>query len=473
MFNSLLVSYLKPKWEILQGISMLDLLLIPPVIGLSLFFAFIYQQRLKDGDPTKFYILPALTIKLFGALLFAAIYNYYYAGGDTFWYYDVSKPFSAAWKDNPLVGIKLFFLPKAAYTADTWEYTSRIWTLFFARDDSETIFMAKIIGLVEGLGFESYWLTTIIFSMLCFSGTWKLFQLFAYRYPEVQRPLALSILFVPSALFWGSGILKDTVCLGALGWFVFSFDRLFSKNNSKLIHLLICLLTGKIILSLKAYIVLAFLPAGIYWIYDRFKPNSDGIILKYALLPFFAAAVFAFATIVISNLAANTVKYSPTNIEERAEGFRTYHTYLAEKQGQSHYSLGEVSYTPIGILAKTPAAINVTYFRPYPWEVNEPLQYISSIESLTIFFYFIFILYQVGISRFFRIARGNPETVMCVLYSVIIGIIVGLTAYNFGALVRFKIPGVPFLLVALAIIHSIGKSQIAAEKAEKHQLKRA
>jgi hypothetical protein len=460
----LLLSFLKPKWEVLQGISLLDILLIPPLIGSILFFAYIAQQKLPDTDPAKRYLLPGLISKIVGGLAFAAIYNYYYAGGDTFWYYDMSSVFRDSWRDNPLIGIKLFFLKTATYTPDTWEYTSQIWTLFFQKEDGESIFMAKLIGLVEGVGFESYWLTTILFATFSFTGIWKLFRIFVNRYPSIHRPLAISILFVPSAIFWGSGILKDTVCLGALGWFVYAFDRFISNDKRKLRMLLIALLMMQIIIMLKAYIILAFVPAGFMWIYSRFKPNSDGILLKYALLPVFIVGVFAFSGVVAQNLASVSSKYDPSQLERRAEGFRTYHTYLADRQGQSYYSLGDISYTPLGILSKAPSAINVAYFRPYPWEVNEPLQYISSAESLVIFLYFLFVFYKIGVRRFFRVAFSNAEATMCLIYAAMFGIMVGLTAYNFGALVRFKIPGVPFLLAAIAIVYAIGWEQIQKEK---------
>ena len=66
-------------------------------------------------------------------------------------------------------------------------------------------------------------------------------------------------------------------------------------------------------------------------------------------------------------------KFSIENAQERAEDMQRWHTYRVEvlKSGEgSAYSLGEVNFTPLGILQKIPAAVNVALFRPYLWEAG-------------------------------------------------------------------------------------------------------
>jgi hypothetical protein len=47
---------------------------------------------------------------------------------------------------------------------------------------------------------------------------------------------------------------------------------------------------------------------------------------------------------------------------------------------------------------------------------------------------------------------GNAEMQLCLIFTLIFGFAVGFTAYNFGALVRFKIPMLPFFGIGLSLL---------------------
>lgn len=98
-----------------------------------------------------------------------------------------------------------------------------------------------------------------------------------------------------------------------------------------------------------------------------------------------------------------------------------------------------------------PAAVNVALFRPYLWESRSPFILLSAIESTIAIFIVLRILFNVGIFGFIRYLKV-PEVALGILYAVILGTACGITAYNFGALVRFKIPFLPFFFAALFIM---------------------
>mgnify|MGYP001254835802 CR=1 FL=1 len=93
-----------------------------------------------------------------------------------------------------------------------------------------------------------------------------------------------------------------------------------------------------------------------------------------------AAQLFAYA------FAINSLS---EKIEKTLVGFQSWHEYLAETRDQSGYTLGEVEFTPLGILKKSPAALNVTFFRPYLWEARNLPTLLGAIEGLILFFYFV------------------------------------------------------------------------------------
>ena len=78
----------------MQYISLLDYAILPMVLGLV--YGLAYKQRNKKyppGHPWRPYYIPALTVKIFGAIFIGMLYQYYYGGGDTFNYYRFGMQF--------------------------------------------------------------------------------------------------------------------------------------------------------------------------------------------------------------------------------------------------------------------------------------------------------------------------------------------------------------------------------------------
>jgi hypothetical protein len=446
-----------------EGLSILDALANPLYLLIVLAITYIIQQKLYPKSLIGTFMLRGMAIRLAAALTFAAVYVYYYQGrGDTFYYYDGAKAVRDAFWFSPVMGVKVLLAKPGVFTEDTFTYTSQIPT--FWRGNDEVVFMCKLLGVIMTIAFKSYWLATILITAITFTGAWKMFRFFQSLYPALEKQAAYSVLFIPSALFWGSGILKDTVCFAALGWMLMASYNILVARKHMLSSVLILLFAGYLILNLKAYILYAFVPALFIWTYMRFRPKSEAIAIRYSLTPLFLAAVLAGMGLVVQSIGSSSEKYAIGELESRAKGFQNYHTQLAD-QGQSGYSLGEVSFTPAGMVASFPAAVNVTFFRPYLWEIQDPFQALSALESLFFFYFFLATLYRVGILRVLRIIGSNPDVAMCLVFSLIFGYAVGVTAYNFGALVRFKIPGLPFFLMALILIRHVYALQ--KEKAEK------
>lgn len=93
-------------------------------------------------------------------------------------------------------------------------------------------FMAiKVTTLFCFFGFGKYMVVSLLFAMLAFTGIWKLFNFFLDQYPTLGKELAIAILFLPTLTFWSSGILKDSLAIGAIGWFTYSGYQLFYRKK--------------------------------------------------------------------------------------------------------------------------------------------------------------------------------------------------------------------------------------------------
>jgi hypothetical protein len=59
-----------------------------------------------------------------------------------------------------------------------------------------------------------------------------------------------------------------------------------------------------------------------------------------------------------------------------------------------------------------------------------------------------------GIKNFFKQLSSNHYLIFSFTFTLILSLMVGLTTANFGALVRYKIPYMPFLITSLLIIYN-------------------
>ena len=123
-------------------------------------------------------------------------------------------------------------------------------------------------------------------------------------------------------------------------------------------------------------------------------------------------------------------------------------------QGGSVYSLGEFDGTWTNMISKAPAAINVSLYRPYLWEARNPVMLLSALEAAFFLFLTVRIFFQIKLARLFRIIAAQPVLLFCLLFAVTFSFAVGVSSYNFGTLVRYKIPMMPFFLAFLYIVQS-------------------
>ncbi|MEN7549609.1 hypothetical protein AAG747_16920 [Rapidithrix thailandica] len=425
-----------------------DVLLSPLYLVIVYVFAFYWRGKLTDERNRKFFI-PALSAKIFGAFFFACIYEFYYGGGDTFTFHYGSKLIWQAFLDTPSTGIKMLFLDANEYTDDTVKYLIRL--RFFRA--SEEWSLVKIAGFVGLFTFNSYLSISIIFATFSFFGTWKLYQTFLRIYPSLSSPLAFVILFVPSAIFWASGLMKDTITLGCIGFLTYGLFNLFYFKRKFLFSIIVVLLSAKYLIALKMYILLSFAPAFLLWIYTSIQKKISNVALQAMMLPVLLGGIGAMGYLTISKLASSSAEYASMDaITYKVAAF--HHDHL-ERAGGSSYSLGDIEYTPMGMLKKFPSSVNVTLFRPYLWEARNVVVLFGAVESLLYLLGTLWVFFKVGPLFFFKKSFSHPDVLLCLVFTLLLGFIVGLTSYNFGALGRFKVPLMPYYGITLVLIYHL------------------
>lgn len=421
-----------------------DLIVTPIVIILIYGIAYAIRSSVTD-EVNRVYFIPALTVKIVGALALGFIYQFYYDGGDTFNYHTHgSRHVWEAFMDSPLKGLKL--LLGNDNVVGVYKYSSRI--IFF--HDDQSYFLIRFSALLDLLTFSSYSATAVLFAVFSFIGMWLLFLTFYKQYTHLHFELAVASFFMPSVLFWGSGILKDTVTIACLGIATFCFHKLFFEKKLQLQNILILLVSLYVIFSIKKFILQAYLPAVITWVVAGNFKRINSIVVKSALIPIVAFLILIAAYFSAVKVGEGDERYSIDKIAMTAKVTAYDIRYWTGRDAGSGYSLGELDGTFGSMIRLAPQAINVSLFRPYLWEVNNPLMLLSALESFSLL---VLTLYVIIKKRFLFIkALGNAEVIFCLIFSISFAFAVGVSTFNFGTLVRYKIPLLPFYLVALILM---------------------
>lgn len=431
-----------------ETITLKDYLLTP--IYLFIIYrviAFVCDKYYPKGHPYRSYFLWGFWLKIFGAIFIGLIYQYYYQGGDTSLYFYHAKLINSAFDESLSKWLNLLFRIPKEYDGQYMQYLSKMeWYR-----DRGSYFVCQLTAFFNVFTLNTYIPTSLFFATLSFTGIWAMFLTFARQYPHLIKYIAIAILYIPSVIIWGSGILKDTICLFALGWMIYSVFSLLIANDKSIFNILMLILSFYILLVVKVYILIAFLPALALWVLFIYSNKIRPYIVRYiSKLSVLLISLFLFI-FVYKFFGSSLGKYSLDNIAKTSLVTRDWIAYTSGDQGSS-YDLGEFEPTFVGLISKFPQAVNVTLFRPYFWEAGKVLIFLNSIESFLFLWITLRVLFTVGFRKVWKTISEDPNIQFCLIFSIIFAFSIGISTYNFGSLSRYKIPCLPLYLIAMILI---------------------
>lgn len=423
-----------------------DFIVTPIVIIVVYAVAYVVRPLVTD-DVNRRYFFAGLSVKIIGALAVGFVYQFYYHGGDTYNYHTHgSRHVWQAFWDSPAAGLKLF-LSDGGDQIGIYEYSSRM--PFFG--DTSSYMVIRIASIFDLITFSAYSATAVCFGVMSFIGGWMLFLTFYETRKHLAGRIALATLFIPSVFFWGSGLLKDTVTLTFLGVATYCIWRIANTKRIKLQYLVLLALSLYIIFAIKKYILLSYLPAVLLMLSARLIASVRGVFVKMMVLPFMGVAVTLCVYLVVDQVGKDDARYNLQQLGNTAKITAYDIAFQTGREAGSTYVLGELDGSFASMMRLAPEAINVSLFRPYLWEVNNPLMFMSALESMV---FLIVTLVVILTSRLGLLkSLANPDILFCLVFSIIFAFAVGVSTYNFGTLSRYKIPLIPFYVLALIFIY--------------------
>ena len=432
-------------------------ILLPPFY-LIVIFAYaknIVRQNIKEKKYYK-YLIPGLWCKIIGGVGLCFVYTFYYTeGGDVTNYFLSTTTFV-----NMLLqgNFSLFFEMMDYRHNNVWDllsFNNTYGYFLFVPSDYYALFTVSLTIPFCLLACKSFIVTTILLAGFGFIGLWKLYEVFVDNFPNLTRQLAIAIFFVPSVFFWGSGILKDTYALSAIGFYIFGLYKYQILKVRKLKYLLMIIFSIIGFIYIKPYYFFALLPGSLIWIFFQSLNKIQYPVLRVFAVPFLLAATLLLVLSGLQAFGSYLGEYSLELILQKA--VKTQQDLVREAYGTNSYDIGAFEPTVSGVISKIPAALNLALFRPFIWDARNPVMVLSGLENLFMLGFSLYILIKIKFFTLFKSLFSNPLLIFAFLFALFFAFSVGLTTANYGALARLKIPCIPFYMCSLFILYDLNK----------------
>jgi hypothetical protein len=375
---------------------------------------------------------PALILKLAGGISLGVVYTYYYSADDTFLYFDDAVKLSAYGR------------------SDMWGYIQFLWNGNelqslpgeIITDAPRSVFFVKILSLVNLFTFDNYWISSLWFSFFAFVGSWQLFVRINQLGKDFVSPSVFAFLLLPSCLFWGSGVMKESVAVGSLFFIVGFFLLLYQKRKTRTVEWLQALICTYFLWSLKYY-----------WAAVLFPSLFTCLLMVYFISPSLILKSYwkeiAISSLIFAGLCLGATFIHPNFYLERILGVivENNNAFVSISEPDDVIHFYNLSPNWSSIFVNAPWALFSGLFRPLSFQSSSFFQSVASIENL-----FLLVLFVASLKNL-RLILTSPYRMLvssAIIYIVLLCIFLALSTPNFGSLSRYRIGFLPFFTFLIA-----------------------
>ncbi|MFH2143781.1 MAG: hypothetical protein ABIJ97_15260 [Bacteroidota bacterium] len=392
------------------------------------------------------YVLPLLfLVKVVAGIALVYIYSHFYSdrsSSDIFKFFDDGNIIFGAIYNNPIDYLRML-TGIDANSEDLKHYYASInnWFKEFNYDlynDNRTII--RINAFFRLFSFGSIHVHNIFMSFLAFTGLTGIFKTFNRYYPHKRLLLIIAIYLLPSVLLWTSGSLKEGIVIFSLGLMFYCIYRLIGKNK-RVVNSIILILCLIILFYIKIYVLISIIPAMIFLIWFNFSKHKKFIFLKFLIthvvlfLIFYLSKFFFFDYDLLGILVNKQHDFINLVNSLRDVG--------------SYIEIPKLENNLFSIFVNIPNALFNVICRPHFFDIHNLMVIPAFLENLVIWI-FIILSFIFGSKNDLRINSGLMY--FCASFSMILFIVTGLTTPVIGALVRYKVPALPFFVIMFIIL---------------------
>ena len=382
-----------------------------------LFCWFIYRKN-KNGNyeiklPVAFLII-AFIVKAAAGIFYGYIYSHYFPESDSWNYFNESLTDYHTLLQNPS---QLF-----SYTANTGNITDFFSTAnnAFWSNAGENI-LIKLLSVLNVFSDGNYYVSCILYNIISFTGLYFLYKVVAKNFTANKVLIFIIIFFLPSNLFWSSGIDKEGLVAFFSGLLIFHVDKCITSNRLKFINILFALFGFCGILLMRNATALVFIPAIFGW-------YISGKFIRRKYLAFAISYLIFIGLFFLSTQFQSSLNM-PLKLAEKQ------HQFL-ELKGNSLLTLTSLQPTLKSYLIILPQAFNHVFLRPYINEISSPFHLLTFLEN-----YFVIAIVLISIifntkEKIIQLTKPFPLFLLSI--SVTGYFLIGYTVPFTGAIIRYK-----------------------------------
>ncbi len=408
----------------------------------------LYKVSKNSGKEYYKDYLKHLFYKIGFAIIFSLYYIFYVKGGDSIAFYDMAGCMNKLFLKSPDLYLNNllndFNSPDFMNAYDLNTGLPPRWIM----TEKESFFVGKVVSLFSFIAGNSFLTISVLFATITANVTWRFYELILKIFPDSNRWVTYSILFIPSLSFWCTGISKDTlVVISIFSIVTHVFSLLLGFQKSKLISYFLIIFHVWMMYHLRSVVLISLmLPIFIALssrISNRFREFA--FFRRFVQLLIGLVSIGGFFIGIQSYGDEVSVEKYIKEAEVQTKDFNENKLYTGKK-----YTIEVTDYSPVGLIKVFPQAILAGLFRPYIWEALSVSLFLNGLES-TILIYFVVKFFTNNRKRRIKMVRENEFLLFSFFFILIFGFITGFSSIIFGVLVRLRAPLLPFFALLLVV----------------------
>lgn len=410
-------------------------MIILVVLHICFLLFYFYVQHLFEKDkPLYSWFYTGLVFKVLAGLGMGALYFYHYKVGDILETYAAVSRMSVLFYADMDKFVDIYFYNHAFDQGEVFLET-------ITKAPRQWFFVRLLIPL--GILVDNYWMLNVYVSVFSFMGLWNLANRIVSIFPVSKTAVLISFFLLPSVVFWSSGMIKESVLLGSIGFCMsFYLKWVYEKRKPELVESMIFILGLWIIWNVKYYVftvlfflmVTHFVHRTLVSIFPWLKEyRIHRIIIYYLLL-----VNLGFSAGWIHPNLSFDVLYEVLH--------KNYMDTLALSKGHNVFRLVYFEENIWGVLLDMPKALFYGLFGPL-WKTNSgAIAWLSILEN----YFIVLVTGYFIVDQSLKKWRGwTLEHLIVVNYILLMACFLTFASPNWGSLARYKVSFMPLMILLL------------------------
>ena len=304
-----------------------------------------------------------------------------------------------------------------------------------------SLLFIRIISIFNLFCFNCYWVVSAYFSLISFLAAWFLYQKVIDFQPQTKHAAAVAFLFIPSVVFWSSGIIKETLALAGIFVLAGCLIAFVQKKKLPLVQWLMVLPALYISWGLKYYWTAIFMASAFSIFLYALTERNVPMVAK--------ARIPVWLGIFILLLVGASLVHPNFYLERFLEVVITNHDQfisVSNPEDVIHYH--QLTATWESLVINAPWALFSGLFRPFLGEASGMTAMIASFENL------LFLIFTLAAFAQIRQLLIIPHRVLLwalIAYVILLIIFLALSTPNFGTLSRYRVGLLPFFVYLILL----------------------